>query len=147
MRIVCYNRQVQWIWMKKLPSFVQKNNSTEKILYLIWAFLWPPFLRFSVEFEIFPKWRHCIQWQQECIPVGCVPPACWLYPNMYCGGVSAQGGCLSREGVCHPPPPNQRQTPLRLWTDRHLWKLNLRKLRLWAVKINQKDHSSLEPAV
>ena len=30
---------------------------------------------------------------QGCIPVGCVPPACWLYPSMHCwGSVPAQGG-------------------------------------------------------
>ena len=26
---------------------------------------------------------------QECIPVGCVPPACWPYPSMHCAG-----GCI-----------------------------------------------------
>ena len=30
-------------------------------------------------------------WKQECIPVGCVPPACWPYPSMHC-----LGGCLPR---------------------------------------------------
>ena len=25
--------------------------------------------------------------KQECIRVGCVPPACWLYPSMHCWGV------------------------------------------------------------
>ena len=29
--------------------------------------------------------------EQECIPVGCVPPACWPYPSMHCLGVSAHG--------------------------------------------------------
>ena len=45
---------------------------------------------------------------QECIPVGCVPPACWPYPSMHCGavylpsgGVPAEGGtCL---GACTCP--------------------------------------------
>ena len=61
--------------------------------------------------------------EQECIPVGCVPPACWPYPSMHCrgvylprvvyvpwgctcpgglpaqgGGVPAQGGYLPRGG-------------------------------------------------
>ena len=56
---------------------------------------------------------------QECIPVGCVPPACWPYPRMHCagggglcqGGVSAQGGCVSVfPGVADPPRgQNDRQ--------------------------------------
>ena len=55
--------------------------------------------------------------EQECIPVGCVPPA------RNCTGASQR-----------PPPdrdPPGHRTPL--WTDRHLWKHNLRKLRMWAV--------------
>ena len=33
-----------------------------------------------------------LQCKQECIPVGCVPPAYWPYPSMHCAeGVSAQG--------------------------------------------------------
>ena len=77
--------------------------------------------------------------KQECIPVGCVPPACWLSAwgclpgGCVCLGLSAQGGVCpggisaggsAQGGVCHTP----------LWTDRHLWKHNLRKLRLRAVK-------------
>ena len=38
--------------------------------------------------------------EQECIPVGCVPPACWPYPSMHCrGGVPAQGGVRALGGV------------------------------------------------
>ena len=42
--------------------------------------------------------------KQECIPVGCLPPAFWPYPSMHCpGGVSARGylpgGYLPRGGV------------------------------------------------
>ena len=46
--------------------------------------------------------------KHECIPVGCVPPACWPYPSMHCvggcllggsGDVFLGGGCLPR-GVC-----------------------------------------------
>ena len=39
---------------------------------------------------------------EACIPVGCVPPACWPYPSMHCAegvsawGVSAQRRCLPR---------------------------------------------------
>ena len=44
------------------------------------------------------------------------------------GGVSASGP----KGVCHTPGTWGRHPPP--WTDRHLWKHNLRKLRLRAVK-------------
>ena len=91
------------------------------------------------------------KWEQECIPVGCIPPACWLYRSMHCTGgcltrgclprgclprsVSAPGRCLPRgvsaQGVSAPGgyPSMQCGRPT-LWTDRHLWKHNLRKLRL-----------------
>ena len=35
---------------------------------------------------------------QDCIPVGCIPPACWPYPpacTVHCAG---GGGCLARGG-------------------------------------------------
>ena len=97
-------------------------------------------------------WVIYLQNQQECIPVECLPPACWPYPSMHCGrggtrprgvylpgrylpwGVylpqdgTCQGGCTCLGGV-----PAQ-VLPL-LWTDRHLWKHNLRKLHLRAVKM------------
>ena len=40
--------------------------------------------------------------QQECIPVGCVPAAHWPYSRVCFrgGGVSAPGGCLLRGAVC-----------------------------------------------
>ena len=38
-------------------------------------------------------------------------------------------------GMSATPPPDQRQTPPPRWTDRHLWKHNLRKLRLRAVDL------------
>ena len=86
--------------------------------------------------------KEILSLRQECIPVGCVPP------SMHCaGGVSALGVGVSAQGVLplvlggylfsrgvhasmqwgRPPPP--------MWTDRYLWKQNLRKLRLRAVKI------------
>ena len=78
--------------------------------------------------------------KQECIPVGCLPPAFWPYPSMHCrgeclpGGICPggvyPGGCLPRGYVY---PSMQWDRPL-LWTDRHLWKHNLRKLRLRVVK-------------
>ena len=54
--------------------------------------------------------------KQECIPVGCVPPACWLYPSMLCprGGVCPGGVCPG--GVCRGGlPRGVWQTPL--WTE------------------------------
>ena len=67
--------------------------------------------------------------KQDCIPVGCVPPACWPYPSMHCAegvwmpactgwgvyisactgrGVSAQGcltgGCVYPGCVCVADP-------------------------------------------
>ena len=68
-------------------------------------------------------------------PVGCLP--------LVLGGVSAQGVSASGPGGCVCPGcvclwswgVSMRQTP-PLWTDRHLSKHNLRKLRSQAVKIN-----------
>ena len=57
--------------------------------------------------------------KQECIPVGCVPPACWLYPSIHEGvclpnGVFAQGGlCPSMQFGRHPAPVD-RQTPVKI---------------------------------
>ena len=49
-------------------------------------------------------------------------------PSMHCArGVPGPGG--------HGIPACTEADPARLWTDRHLWKHNLRKLRLRAVKI------------
>ena len=83
--------------------------------------------------------------------MGCVPPACWPYPNMHCTG----GGCLprgcvwgdvclgglpkevsARGGVCRGGDvySSMQWGRFPLWTDRHLWKHNLRKLRLRVVK-------------
>ena len=74
-----------------------------------------------------PEGRHPDK--QECIPVGCVPPACWqsaVGDVCQWGRVSVQdwGG-----GVGHPPGPEADIPPVdRQWTD--LWKHNLCKLRL-----------------
>ena len=69
--------------------------------------------------------------QQDCIPVGCIPPACWPYLPTCTAlrrGVSAPGGAWSRGGGCllwggRVPGPRGvvsqhalRQTPL-LWTE------------------------------
>ena len=59
---------------------------------------------------------------QVCIPVGCVPSACWPYP-VVSRGVSAQGGegvgglpggmYPSMQWVRHPPPRTESQTVLK----------------------------------
>ena len=74
---------------------------------------------------------------QECIPVGCVPSAHWLYLVVSARGCAYHAcppathapGTYARPLPCTPP------TMQPLWTDRYLWKHNLRKLRLWAVKV------------
>ena len=55
------------------------------------------------------RWWYCSHWKQECIPVGCVPPACCPYlpawtasvgvgiPGL--GGVLGPGGCTWSWGV------------------------------------------------
>ena len=88
----------------------------------------------------------------------CIPPTCWPYPSMHCAGVSArgvsaqgvsaQGGCLPRGSRgCLPgrciPACNGADTPL--WTDRYLWKHNLRKLHLRAIKtMPSKDYQCIK---
>ena len=94
--------------------------------------------------RIMPKLWNLLQ--EECIPVGRIP-ACTGQGCVSAWGVSAWGGvclggCLpggsahgglsAQGGVC---PRRGWQTPPPLWTDRHLWKHNLRKLRLRAVVI------------
>ena len=77
--------------------------------------------------------RGRVSAQGGCLPGGgCLPRGC--LPGK---GVSAREGgvCpgrgVSAQGVCSPRP--EADTPL--WTDRRLWKHNLRKLRLWEAKI------------
>ena len=53
--------------------------------------------------------------KQECIPVGCVPPACWPYPSMHCSrGCTCPGGCTS-QGVYLPGGYLPGYSPL--WTE------------------------------
>ena len=87
--------------------------------------------------------NHWIQWQQDCIPVGCIPPACWPYVPPYTaqeacllpgGEVPPWGGGLlrglSQHALRQTPPPcgqNSWHTLLKI--------LPCPKLRLRAVKI------------
>ena len=66
--------------------------------------------------------------KQECIPVGCVPPA--RNRTLSMGRVSVRGVCQGGRSLSRGV--SVRETPLS--TDRHLWKHNLRNLRLRAVK-------------
>ena len=61
-----------------------------------------------------------------------------VYLGGVCQGVSAQGG-VSQHAM--------GQTPLPLWTDRHLWKHNLRKLRLRAVIILVRQSSYFDKGI
>ena len=123
-----------------------------------------------------PFISHCLVTEtifvQECIPVGCVPPACYCTAG---GGLPGQRPpwtplgqrtpwtetpldrdyppdrdhpgqtpSLDRDPPGQRPPPWITETtpldnrdPLPPWTDKHLRKHNLRKLRLRAVKIHQ----------
>ena len=75
--------------------------------------------------QTFCQMIHWNLGKQECIPVGCVPPACWPYPSMHCTGgrgcipaCTGQGG-VCPGGVCIPAcngadtPPVDRQTPVK----------------------------------
>ena len=77
-----------------------------------------------------------------CLPRGCLPRSGSAQGDVYPGGclprgVSAQGGvCRGEVSASGPrggciPACNGQTTPL--WTDRHLWKHDLSKLRLRAV--------------
>ena len=59
--------------------------------------------------------------KQECIPVGCVPPACWPYPSMHWAGEGVSqhalgGGCLLGGVCCGVSARGDWQTP-SLWTE------------------------------
>ena len=100
--------------------------------YLLWV-VTPPDKR-AVKWSVTQPSIYSIPWdngghlqmkmtqittKQVCIPVGCVPSACWPYPRGICiSGVYLQGWAEP-----HPYPGlpiGGWQTPL--WTDKHLWK-------------------------
>ena len=65
--------------------------------------------------EFFTNWAKLaimlILVSEACIPVGCVPPACWLYPSMHCAeAVSARRGVFP-EGVCFWASEQRRCLP------------------------------------
>ena len=128
-----------------------------KMFWWLWfGIFWTKSLTDTYQFcavVIFEKVDY--KFKQVCIPVGYVlsaccpylpactaPGGCLLQGCLLCeeGGV-CPGGCLpllpgwvsAPEGVY--PSMQWGRHPL-LWTDRHLWKHNLRKLRLRAVKMN-----------
>ena len=86
---------------------------------------------------------HWMQLKQDCIPVGCVPPARWPYlPACSApGGGLLWGGCLLRgclvlggiPACSEADPPSVNRI-----LDTRLWKYYLApKLRLWAVNITE----------
>ena len=52
--------------------------------------------------------------EQDCIPVGCVPPACWPYPSMHCADrrCTYRGGVPARGCTCLGDVPAQGCTCL-----------------------------------
>ena len=92
----------------------------------MWGMMW---IQLKIHPWPFPCEKYLIHLEikQECIPVGCIPAACWPYPRLHCQvgfarGVSASGlggrFCLwSRGGVSHSAmgqiPPADRQTPMK----------------------------------
>ena len=70
--------------------------------------------------------------EEECIPIGCVPPASMATSTSTGGVFRGSPGCgvsyTPRPRGKHPPPWTQRQTSFPLCqslVDRHLWKHNL----------------------
>ena len=96
---------------------------------------------------LFSAISHQTVCKQDCIPVGCVPPACWPYlPACPVQGVSAPergvstlgrylllGGCLLPGGY---PSMHWGRPPYTLWTE---WQTGAKilpcSLHLWAVTI------------
>ena len=113
------------------------------------------------------------EWTQECIPVGCVPPACWPYPSMHWAvvgclpggglcpgdvwsggcmlrgvGVYPRGGCLSGggclpRGVLQTPPRTETDTPPCEQND---WQTGVKTLpcRNFVADGNKKDWNQLQ---
>ena len=44
--------------------------------------------------KMLARWISELFSKQECIPVGCAPPACWPYPSMHWAG-----GCVSQHAL------------------------------------------------
>ena len=92
--------------------------------YLVWRWGWISLCSQSILKKATFQGSNGCQ-KQECIPVGCVPPA------HYCTGGLCLGGLPDRDLL--PWTETPRMETLPLWTDKHLWKHNLRKLRLRAL--------------
>ena len=99
------------------------------------------------------RWIYWIQ--QECIPVGCIPPACWSYPIVSWGGpCSIPLGCRPHwmQNPLDADPhrqtsfveahlPTWRQTPIPPWAE---WRM-LAKI-LPCPKFGNRFHSDLRTA-
>ena len=100
---------MQWKMLSRTPNNIQCNP---QLANLNWTLAVLIKLKLSVNYIL----------KQECIPVGCVPPVRYH---------TAGGLCLGVVSLTETPLERD-QDPL--WTDRHIWKHNLRKLRFRAVK-------------
>ena len=108
-RTVPFTRKIQTSIAENICQYTVNQISTfaYRTMWLTWKNMWNQ-IRYSVYLMSLNRYAS-----QECIPMGCVLPACWPYPSMHCAGgclpgevsaygVSAQGGwCLLRVGgVC-----------------------------------------------
>ena len=105
-------------------SFVLTHNTYPRVGIIQHFFLSP--LQ-----NLVGKGKYKRKCKQECIPVGCLPPACWPYPSMHCG----PGGCCTCRGVPAQvlPPP---------WTDA-CKNISLRAVKMHkAFRLPDKEHRS-----
>ena len=107
LRIFKVHVHVPLLWMSNLRSLIRnwpRSNRDSAILSLALASAASVACKLQNNMvqnfltDIFVR-QKTFHDKQECIPVGCVPPASWPYP------VVSNGGCL-------PNPPSPRQNPL-----------------------------------
>ena len=97
-----------WGWGGENP-YIKRQGSIEgqpsACQQVCWLLKWTSFNRRGIPLRTD---RHNLK--QECIPVGCVPPACCPYPSIHC----AQGVGLPARGVYLP---GGYRTPPSPWTE------------------------------
>ena len=81
----------RWLFSRKNIGIIWKYGMRWRVSHL-WKS--PQCLKFL--WGVFWKW---IQFQQVCIPVGYLPPACWPYPSMHCAGGVCIPACTAQEWV------------------------------------------------
>ena len=131
---VC-SRSLAIFWNK--AKIIEKSRSEQPLWWLIKSRLaW-------VKCHLTNNYLLRLAWiknsQQVCIPVGCVPPACWLYTVTSGGCLPWRGGVCLGEGVCRggglgvclgdvcpggmcPSMWWGRHPPVNRMTDRQVWK-------------------------